>query len=379
MATDLGYYNPVFYSQEAIMQMEKRLGLARAVYRGYDTERRVGLNKGDTINIRLPQTFSASDAPAAAVEIKTGTTQLVLNKWREVKFKLTDKDLTLAKEVIIRDHIRPMAYALVDDIEQSIAALFKQSPWFFDVGSTAGIADIVGPRKILLDNKVPLTPGDIAFAIDTDMEADFLTQAAFSQWQGSGDKGVATQESGYLGRKFGADFFATQNIASHVKGTLSSTTPLLKGAGVVGSKSIILDAGTLTGTLKAGDTFVLAGDSQRYVVTADATAASNEIAISIEPGLTIAYADNAQATVRLDDHVASCIFHRNAFALAMAPMDETGKELGAKIATVTDPETGISVRSRVYYIGNSSEVHVAMDCLWGVKVLDYNKSVRACN
>jgi len=71
-------------------------------------------------------------------------------------------------------------------------------------------------------------------------------------------------------------------------------------------------------------------------------------------------------------------FHRNAFALATAPLSTMGNELGAKIATVYNEKNGLSLRSRIYYVGNSSEVHVALDILYGVKTLDPNLACRAC-
>jgi hypothetical protein len=60
----------------------------------------------------------------------------------------------------------------------------------------------------------------------------------------------------------------------------------------------------------------------------------------------------------------------------MAPLPETGNELGARVATVSDPVTKLSLRSRLYYVGNSSEVHVAIDCLYGVETLDNNMCYR---
>jgi hypothetical protein len=122
MANTLGVYNPIFYAQEALVQLEKALGMASRVYMGYDTERRAyGL--GETINIRRPATFTVGDAPATAQDVTTETVSMTLDKWREVKFKLTDKELAFTGERIINDHIRPAAYALADDIDQKLIDL----------------------------------------------------------------------------------------------------------------------------------------------------------------------------------------------------------------------------------------------------------------
>ena len=60
----------------------------------------------------------------------------------------------------------------------------------------------------------------------------------------------------------------------------------------------------------------------------------------------------------------------------MAPLSDMGGMLGAKIATVQDPITGLTLRSRIFYDGDKSLVKVALDALWGVAVLNPNRCVR---
>jgi hypothetical protein len=57
---------------------------------------------------------------------------------------------------IISDHIRPAAVALADQIDQDIAALYKDVPWYFQMSATPALADIAEMRKIMFDNAVPL-------------------------------------------------------------------------------------------------------------------------------------------------------------------------------------------------------------------------------
>lgn len=381
MPNTLGVYNPIFYAQEALIQLEKALGMAGRVYRGYDEERRT-FGKGETINIRKPSTFTAQDAPSSSQDLATETVALTLAYWREVKFQLTDKELSFTGERIINDHIRPAAYALADDIDQKLVALYKDVPWFYDLSAWANIVvgDITGPRKVLFDNKVPLGDiGNVHFMVDGSMEKALLDLAAFSQQQGAGDQGVSTQQRGTLGTKYGFEVFANQNVPLHTAGTFSCAAPLISGAHAKGATSVtIYHATALTGTLLAGDTFVIAGNTQRYAVTANATAATNSITVSITPGLAAACVGDEAVTVRVDTHRACLGFHRNTFALAMAPLSEMGNELGARIATITDPVTGLAIRSRVFYIGDSSLVKVALDILYGVKTLDPNLACRAC-
>lgn len=383
MANELGYYVPEFYAQEALIQLEKALGMAGRVHRGYDNERRT-FGKGEVINISRPSTFTEENAPSAAQDIKTDSVQIKLDQWKEVKFKLTDKELTFAKDKIIEDHIRPAAYTLAEGLDSRLCDLYKFIPWFYAVSATPEVKDVTGPRQVMFDNKVPMGEvGRLHYMVDGALEAGFLNLAAFSQHQGAGDLGVNSQLRGSLGTKYGLEVFSNQNVKSHEKGTANNADlKVADGPGGTwpkGSEIITLEAetGTVSGTLEPGDSFVIAGHTQRYVVTEQVTAGSDKFTnVKIFPALARDYADDTLVTVRLEDKVCNLAFHRNAFALAMAPLSDMGRELGAKIASITDPVSGLSIRSRIYYVGNSSEVHVALDILYGIKCLDANLAVR---
>jgi hypothetical protein len=128
--------------------------------------------------------------------------------------------------------------------------------------------------------------------------------------------------------------------------------------------------------VKAGDTFVIAGSTQRYAITADATAASNLVSVSFTPAAAIDYTASDNVTETQNSGQQSLAFHRNWLALAMAPLPEHGNQLGAKVVSIADPKTSLALRSRMYYVGNSSEVHVALDVLYGIQQLDGNRAVR---
>jgi hypothetical protein len=137
-----------------------------------------------------------------------------------------------------------------------------------------------------------------------------------------------------------------------------------------------------TAPLKKGDTFTIAGHTQHYVLTANSTASGGTMtAIVFEPGLEAATAGSEVVTFEVGTSAATkkqnLAFHRNAFALAMAPLSSMGNMLGAQIATVTDPNTGLSLRSRLFYDAEKSTVKVALDALWGVKTLNRNLALRA--
>ena len=194
MATNvLSVYDPYFYANEELIALEASLGMAGRVYRGYDKEAKA---KGSTIEIRRPGKFVAQDAPSSDQNVEASGIEIRLDYWKEVKFSLTDKELTF------------------------------------------------------------------------------------------------------------------------------------------------------TG-------------------------------VQIYPPLAQAVADNAVVTVSLMNFTNSVAFHKNAFALGMAPLSDIGEQLGnARVASVVDPRTGLAMRSRIWYAPDASAVKVALDVLYAVKCLDGNLACR---
>ncbi len=375
MPNELSVYDPLFYAQEAIIQLHKNLGMAARVHRGYDKSPQ---QKGSVISISRPSTFTALAAPQSAQDIDAGEVQIALDQWYEVKFKLTDKELTYTTEKIITDHIGPAAYAMADKIDSQLTALYKDIPWSNTNGSPLIASDITENRRIL---GVNLAPSDNRhLMLSPTQEAEALNLTAFSQWQGAGQAGADTQMRGTLGMKYGFETFMNQNVATHTAGVAADATGALTSAGTKGDTSIALDSITTAGTVKKGDSFVIAGNTQRYVFTEDKTASAGAIAtVGIFPALVQDYDNLSVVTITLLSGEQGLGFHRNAFALAMAPLSEAGNQIGARIATVTDPVTGLSLRSRMFYVGDTSSVYVSIDALWGTKTLDPNLACRLVN
>ena len=380
MSNTLGNYDPIFYAQEALIALNKALGMAGRVHRGYDPNPQ---QKGSVINITRPSVFEATEVNTTS----GGTTQAVtpenvsitLDTWKEVKFGLTDKELTFTKEKIITDHITPAAYALADAIDLSLVGLYKKIPWKEAISATPVVTDITGVRKALFNNKVPMN--DLHFMVDGSVEAGLLALSAFATADGAGQVGVDTQLRGSLGTRYGFEFFANQNTPAHTSGTMADTDGALNADADKGATSIVIKSLTDTQTLKIGDIIKITGDAQQYVVTANYTI-SSATTVAIYPALAKKNLADALVTVILPSGTGAtknqCLaFHRHAFALAMAPLSDMGGRLGAQIATVADPVTNLSIRSRLWYEGNTSTVKVALDALWGVQVLNPNLAVRA--
>ena len=387
MANTLGVYNPIFYANQALIWLTKSLGLANRVYMGFDEERRT-FNKGDTINIRRPATFTAQNAPSSAQDLGTETVAMTLDQWKEVKFSLTDKELAYTGDRIVQDHIAPAAYALADNIDQALAALHVTVPEVclgttgIAAANTATTGGILKTRQLLFDKKVPLSDAmNMHFMLGGVEEASVLADTTFNvaQAQGAGSFGVESQMTGNIGRRFGFEFFANQNrpLTAGAYTNVTDTAGALVGAHTKGATSLSIDGLATAEAYEKGWKITIG--SYDYVTQADVTTSSGAGTFTISPPLQADAADNAVVTFStLFDTLAqqnvNLAFHKNAFGLAFARLPDYsemfGDKLGVQMASVQDPVTGLAVRARIYSVPASSKVEVALDTLYGVKTLD---------
>lgn len=378
MPNTLGLYNPLFYAQTALQQLEKSLGMAGRVYRGFDPTPQ---QKGQKIQIRRPTSFVATDMPNVASDLAPDTVEISLDYHKGVTFALTDKELSWTKEQVISEHIRPAAVAVADAVDMSLCGTVLAFPASV-VGTynPTDVTDITKLWQVLFDNNVP--QDDLYLMLNGERTAKYMALPAFSQWQGAGQAGVDTQMRGALGQRFGFNIYSNQNVPTSATSTaLTGVTQLqINAAAAKGATTVVVkdsDA-TLAGTVIAGDYFSIAGHSQKYAITANATAAANLFTLSIRPGLQIACAGNENVTLtqQVTGRSLNLAYHRNAIALAMAPLSELGNGRGAEIASVSDPITGLSLRSRIWYDAANTKLNVSIDALWGYQVLNENMGVR---
>lgn len=397
MVNVLGNYNPTFFANEALIQLFKALGMAGRVHRGAEEDRNSsGRELGDTINIRRPSHFTAEThvpgAGSSDQDVVGQNVQILLNNHQEVKFALTDREIAYTSERIIDEHIKPAAYALADKIDNDLHELGATVGPKVTLTGTVGANFITNPRAVLRKNEAPMDE-NIHYLVDTGMENAFLQLGIFHEAQiTGGGANTETLLNGSLGRRFGVEVFATQNAdvtVAALTGTITDSgaggDPLLTATAATAANlfSMAVENGTTSETAKVGDTFTIAGDDTVYTVTADLTLSSGAGTVSFYPGLRRNVAISSVVTFDLTtatqeaSHLRNLMFHRNAFALAFAPLPMTGDGRGAQIDTITDPISGLSVRARMFYDGDTATNKIALDALYGTQVLDGQLAVRA--
>jgi len=356
----------------AVGVLRRRSHMARYVTTGYSL---TPGQKGKTVDVEIPPTatasaITASNAYPSNTDTTATTVAITLDKWYGSDFQMSDQDMTRVDKDM---NFFPAAAeasldAVVKQVDDDLLLLYK------DVYSASGAAGTTpfastaaawttGARKLLNQNLAPMNERTIV--LDADAEANAVNLSAFQSLYASGDPGVIIE--GEIGRKLGANWVLNQGVPSFTRGTLTGS-PLINNASVaVGDTSVPMDAGSLTGTVVVGDIFTVAGDTQQYVVTANATASGNALAaVSFAPAAKVAWADNAAVTF-VASHTPNLAFQRGAFALATAPFETVDPSLGVMTQSFVDPLSGLTLRlevSRQY-----KQTRWEWDVLYGVKTV----------
>ena len=384
VTNDLGFYDPQLYANVALISLRKRLGLANCVYRGYD---KTPQERGSVINIKGPSSFDATqvdtDTGGTTAPLNTRKVQIELDQWWEVKYAVSDKDINAASQEIITTHAPNAAYAIADKIDLTLAALINRVPWYDAWSGEIGVPDVMKAHTRLFNNQVPMfNADDLFFMLDGEKQGSLLALPAFAQYQGAGTTGENTQISGYIGQRYGMNFFANQNTPSLTSGTATGLTAAIDNASGYkrGETRIHVDGLTASDTFKAGDVLKITGDDQLYAIAKDVTVSGTESDFEISPALAHDVADDAVVTFTLvagsGGTKKQCVaFHRNAFALAMAPLP-TYEGLNTRFGIAMDDVTGLALRTRLWYDGDRSTLKFGVDALWGVQILDPNLATR---
>jgi len=373
------WYDPSIYANEALIELEKNLGMARTVHRGYD---KVAKQRGSTIEVRRPGVFASGNMPiASGSDINPDYDQIELDSWKGVVFSLTDKEIGESGEVIIRDHISPAAYELARTMDASLAALYKDVPYrVTGQSTTSAYKDFTGVRRQFTDREVPDT--DRWMMIGGEREEEYLNDPTFHRADSGGQENINVQVRGDLGQKFGIQAFVNQNAPVHTEGTASAsdTAGAVSGAHLVGATALLVTDFTNGETILTGDMFTIAGHTRQYSAGADLTIAANggTITISDPRGIESALAGTEVVTIiaSTTNTVQNLAYNRNAFVLAMAPLSTMGDGLGTQMATIADPVTNLALRSRVWYEAKEAALYVGLDVLYGVKTLNPDLATR---
>lgn len=364
---------PSVIAREALATLYNQTVMLGLVYTDYSNE---FAKVGDTITVRKPATFTARDfgADGNAIVIQNAVETgipVVMNKHYDVSFEITSKELTLSIQDFSAQFIKPAMEAISQKVDQLLFTLVDD---VYNTVGTAGVTPstvgtITAARMALNRKNVPFS--DRYLLLDPTAENAMLQLEAFTNVQWSPKSNADAINEAALGRKFGFDVLASNGVPVHSNGTIAHTgTFAINGAVTAAATTAALDGTTVTGTWTKGSLFTVAGDTQVYTLTADATAAANAITINFSPG-SAGWADNAVVT-RIANHTESVAFHKTAFAFVSRSL---ALPMGAASAEIVNYK-GLGLRVVKDYNPTNKKDVISIDMLCGVKTIDPERAVR---
>ncbi|HDR9062195.1 TPA: hypothetical protein QDB03_003830 [Burkholderia vietnamiensis] len=381
---------PVKILDESLMILENNLAFTSRANRDYSDEFAVsGAKIGATVNARKPNRFVGTSGPALNIEgVNEQSVPITLTTQFHVDFTFSSQELTLIVDEFADRYLRPAMATIANKID------------FDGLGLAALVANNVGT--------VGTTPNDIKYLLDAGVKLDneatprdgrrtavwdpatngAMVKSAAGLFNPSAKIGEQYESGIFSPSGLGFDIGMDQNVNTLTTGTRTNGT--VSGAGQTGSSLLVTGLGA-GGTVSKGDTFTIAGVYgvnpqnrqstgvlRQFTVTAAATAdGSGNATLSIFPPINTA-ASNQQyqsvsagpanaAAVTWDiaastQYVANLTYHRDAFTLATADLEDVSK-YGAWGARRV--HKGISMRiARQYAIGTDT-VPCRIDVLYG--------------
>jgi hypothetical protein len=395
--------NPSIIAAEAIDILNNNLVTANLMHRAHEDEfdKKVnGYKVGSTITIRKPAQFTVrSGAVASSQDVVEGSTTIVVDQQKGVDFEFTSTELTLSIGELSERVIKPAMVRLANQIDTDCQSMYKNVwNWVGTPGQTVNaFTDFaLGPQR-LDEMSVPTDERNGTLA-----PADWWAMAgALSNLAAQTATAETALRKARLGMLGNVATYMSQNVPVHTVG-LKGGTPLINGAAqqttyalskTTNTQSLITDGWTVSvNAMKAGDVFTIANVFavnpvtkqvlpylQQFVNTADVSAdGSGNATFTISPAmiLTGAYqnisaapADNAAIAVlgtASTNYNQNMIFHKNAFALAVVPMEVPQGAINVSRKSMN----GLNVRVVPFYDGTNDISKWRLDVLYGFKAIN---------
>lgn len=381
-------------AKEALAILKNSPGFAQAVNRDYEAEFTGSMSRGyppgATINIKKPPRYTWRAGRVFAPQDTTyPTVPLTLSQGGvdPAAFTSLERTVSIARFEDVMQSAMATVVTQIDMVGLALAdrAAFNTIPSIGAPPTTQALAyaavAAVGQR---LDEMSAPRDGRRSFALSPSGNGALIQ--GFGGLFNDADRIGKQYKTGIMENLLGINPFMDQNIPIHVSGTQpASATNAVNGAGQTGA-TITVNTAAITGTLNVGDVIQFAGVNAvnpvnrldtgslaDFVVTAPV--ASGGTSISISPAIvvtgpfqnvTASPANNATLTKRGtagQSYTSNIAFHRDAFTLAMVPMDTPDPGTGAKVTQMSDE--GFTVKVTKFYDGVNDCNATRLDVLFG--------------
>jgi hypothetical protein len=377
-------------AKESLAVLKNMLGFAANVNRDFESEftgnQARGYSPGQTINIKKPPRFTYRAGRVSVPQSTTETTiPLTLSQGgtdlgftgleRAVSVQQLDQKIAAAVATVANEIDR-------QGLDMARLATFNAVGTVGTPPNTQALAmqTITSAQQRLDEMGAPRGKDSRSFILNPAMNG-YLVTGMSGMFNAPGVIS-AQMGTGIVVPSLGLTYAMDQNVVNHVNGAATATN--INGAGQTGSSvTVVAVAG---GTLTKGTVITLPGVNAvnpqsrqstgalaQFVVTADVAAGATSIPIS--PAIVTSGAfQNVTASPTSGSpyvilgaanatYASNVAFHRDAFTLAMVPMDAPMAAGGVDVSVASDQ--GLSVKVTKYYDPINDFNGMRLDVLFG--------------
>ena len=406
------FFTPTVVAKEFLRLLEPNFVIAKLVNKDFSDEFTM---VGSTIKVRRQPMYLGQDnnldLTAYTEDVVEGTATITMDTTWSDKVTIGAMDRTLSFDRWSDMVIKPMAQRAAEKIEASIAATYTNAYWFDGTPgitpatflSLANAGAIMDDANIGMMDRVALHSPTCAAVLADGLKSVFVQDIA-----------KTALEKAKFGNYANFDNYKSVFVPTHTVG-VATGTPVVNGASQnvtypavkdTWSQSLVTQGWTnsVTGILKAGDIFTIAGvfavnpstkvstaRLQTFTVLADANsgASTGPATLTISPPIitTGAYqtvsaapANGAAIVVKTgtggSSYRQSLLLDPAAITLVTRPLDIPQ---GAGVKSHVEKGNVVSIAVTEYTTGNTLDHNMRFDMLWKPVMIDPRKAMRLTN
>jgi hypothetical protein len=342
MANSLDAYIPEWWAQESVAILVENMVIANLVHKDFSN---LVANAGDVVNTRLPAEFNAIrkvDTDDVTVQDATAT-------------NIPDGEESKGFKALRDEYLEPAIISIARSVDRVLLGeahgFYANAEGLRNGLTTANIIKyIVETRKRMNINKSFETGRNLILTPDT--EAIALQTSAFHEADKVGDEGTAMREAS-LGRKFQFSTFMSQNASSTTGVPVNSNEPLIDLVAGYPIGTTVVHVDTAGSSLKVGHWISSGG--VLHQVTALGSLSTQDIDVTINPGLRVAVANNDVVTIGGEALVNLGAGYVAGYAKEIVINGITGAIPRGTLVTFATPGTPNVIKSGIYSVIGTTE------------------------
>ncbi|PNW27724.1 UNVERIFIED_CONTAM: hypothetical protein BEN50_03250 [Euhalothece sp. KZN 001] len=338
--------------------------------------------RGQSIDVPIPSDMGDAEDVVPSkidqdpVDLTPTYRSITLDRWKKKGWTLSDKEMREIQAGYPNVQITEAAKSLANTLDKDILSLYKTIPHQVGVPGETPFQDASGTevykqllaakeaRRILNKNACPEDNRRLVLGVDAEANATVLPALLSADRAGTDD---IIREAA-IGRKMQFDWLLDQNVLSHTQGLATGTSITTSAAASEGD--VILPITGASSAPNVGDLITIDGlDGFSFVVQSGSTQSSLNIYPALPADVTSGTTVNTDDT----DSVENLAVHRDAFALAIRPLDDVDS-LGNSITTFVDDVTQIPLRLEIKR--QNKQTLFEFDILYGFQSIRRECAVR---